>query len=115
MILSLQWRGYPKCRGLSVLVSIRSKCLNENISAHINVLDGPVKQLKGKDKMLEYFVAIGILVTSINVADILPITQSIKTLSKDGIKWKDITSCPIKKAKLLSSNSGAGTQANSTM
>lgn len=97
------------------LVLIRYNTLNENMSAHFEFLEELVKQLKGKITMLEDFVAIGILVVSITVAELLLVTQSFKKSSKDGIKWDDIASCFIKKDTSLPSNNGAGTRANAAL
>lgn len=56
------------------LVSTRYGSLNEDISAHVDRLDGLVKQLKGMNTSLEEFLAIGILVDSIDVTELLPVT-----------------------------------------
>lgn len=84
---------------MSELVSTWYNSLNENISAHVDQLDGLVKQLKGIDTTLEEDLAMGMLVTSIHMAELLQVTQSIKTLSKCHINWEDIDKLLIEEAK----------------
>lgn len=52
------------------------------MSAHIDKMVGIVKQLRGMETMMDETLVIGILVSSIEVAELLLVAAQIKTFSE---------------------------------
>lgn len=80
--------------------------------AEVNCFDGLLEQLEGTRKNFENSLNIGTVAASVNVAELLSVTKSLKTLENYKIRWEGVTNCLIKEAKLLSSIRGVGAQAN---
>ena len=89
---------------MSELVSIRYNSLREDIDKHIDKLAGIIEQLRSMGSTFDDALAIGILVASISVPELMPATAAIKTLADRDIKWEDISSRLIEEVKNLKSS-----------
>lgn len=55
-----------------------------------------MERLQTMGTSMEYSLAIGILVATIEVTQLLPVTSAIKTLAENNTSWKYVTSRSIK-------------------
>lgn len=95
------------------LVSVRYTSVRDDMSKHIDRLAGLVEQLNNMGSQLPEDLTVGILVASIEVTALMPVTASIKTLSDENLKWEDVSSRLIEEVKSLSKGSSSDDRAAS--
>ena len=88
---------------MSELVSLRYTSIKDDMDKHIDKMAGLIEQLRAMGSIFDDALAIGILVASIDVSELLPATAAIKTLSDKEVKWEDVSSRLIDEAKNLKS------------
>lgn len=76
---------------MSELESLRYSNLRSDISKHIDKMAALVELLRAMDTTLDETLVIGILVASIDVTQLQPVTAAIKTLSEDKLSWEDVS------------------------
>ena len=79
-----------KISKMSELVSIAYKNSAKDIRKHIDKLAGLVAQLKAMKTPIADTIAVGILLASIPVPSLDPITAAIKTLADDQMTWDNV-------------------------
>ena len=93
-----------KIAKMSELVSMRYTSLKEDLSGHIDRMAGLLEQLSSMGTSVADSLAIGILVASVEVPQLQPVTAAIKTLAENNINWEDVTNHLFEEQKLLSSD-----------
>lgn len=63
------------------------------MAKQIDHLAGLLEQLSAMDSPLPETLAVGILVASIEVNDLMPVTASIKTMADQYVTCEDVSSC----------------------
>ena len=76
---------------MSELVSIRYTTIKDDIAKQIDLLAGIIEQLRAMGTTFDDALAIGILVASIDVTELMPATAAIKTLTDKDMKWEEIS------------------------
>ena len=104
-----------KIAKMSELVSMRYTSIRDDMARHVDRMAALIEQLRSMKTTLDDSLAIGILVASIDVPSLLPITAAIKTLAESDINWEDVTSRLIEESKTLTSSSGPVDRANAAM
>lgn len=101
---------------MSELVSIRYNSIREDMDKHIDKLAGIIEQLRSMGSTFDDALAIGILVASITVSELMPATAAIKTLADKDIKWEEVSSRLIEEVKNIKSSNRTprANSANST-
>ena len=89
---------------MSELVSIRYTSLRDSIEKHIDRMAGLIETLRSMGSTFDDALAIGILVASIDVQELLPVVAAIKTLSDRDMKWESVTSRLIEESSDASSS-----------
>lgn len=89
---------------MSELVSVRYSTLRDDIDKHIDKMAGLIEQLRSMGSTFDEALAIGILVASITVPDLLPATAAIKTLTEKDATWELVSGRLIEEVKNLKSN-----------
>ena len=79
---------------MSELVSMRFTSLTDDLSGHIDRMAGLLEQLFSMGSGVADSLAISILVASIEVPLLQPVTAAIKTLAESNINWEDLTNLP---------------------
>lgn len=97
---------------MSELLSIQYTSLRDEIEKHIDRMAGVMEQLRGMGTTFDDALAIGSLVASIEVQELMPTVAAIKTLSDKDIRWKAVSSRLIEEVKNLKS-SGRSNRAHS--
>lgn len=77
---------------MSELVSLCFSSMKDDMAKHVGRMAAIVEQLRRMKTTLDDSLAIGILVASIQVPQLQPVTQSIKTLPEDSVTWDVVTS-----------------------
>lgn len=76
---------------MTELISMRYVNLKKDIGTHIDQMAAVLEQLESMETKLPDELAIALLVSSIDVPELSPVTAAIKTLSDDKAKWEDVT------------------------
>lgn len=100
-----------KISKMSDLVSMRYSTLKEDISKHIDRMRATTEQLANMGTIVQEPLAIGILVASIDVTALRPVTAAIKTLAERDLTWDTVTERLIEEAKSAKADLGGGTRA----
>lgn len=58
------------------------------MSTHVDKLDTLIEQLHAMETTFDDALAVGILLASIKVSELSPVTASIKTLSEESVTWE---------------------------
>lgn len=87
------------------LMSNKFVSVDDDIARHIDRLAGLLEQLQGMGTKLDKTLQIGILVASIQVPELAPVTAAIKTLAEDDLKWDAVSSRLIEETHSLKSES----------
>lgn len=101
-----------KIAKVSEIVSTRYCSLNEDMSVHVDRMAGLLEQLKSRGMTIDDSLAIGILVASIDVPELMPVTASIKTLAEADVKWEEVANRLIEDSKSISSGNGLSARAS---
>ena len=86
------------------LVSLRYGSLLNDIDKHIDKMTGLIEQLKVMGSTFDDALAIGILVASISVPELMPARAAIKTLTDESMKWDESSSRLVDGVKTLKLN-----------
>ena len=98
---------------MTELVSMRYTNIRDDMSVHIDKMAGLVEQLRSMGTTMDDTLAIGILVSSIEVTELLAVTASIKTLAESDINWEAVSSRFIEEVHTLYEPNGHSVRANS--
>lgn len=101
-----------KIAKVSELVSTRYSSLREDMSVHVDRMAGLIEQLKSMGMTLDESLSIGILVASIEVQELMPVTASIKTLSESDVKWEEVSNRLIEDSNSISSGTALTAKSN---
>lgn len=85
------------------LMSIKFVSIHDDISEHIYRLTELLEQLQSMGTMLDNTLSVGILVASIQVAELAPVTAATKTLAESDLKWESVRNRLIEKTQTLTS------------
>lgn len=91
---------------MAELVCVKFTNAREDISKHVDRLAGLLEQLRSMNTPLPDSLAIGILVASIEVSELTPVTAAIKTLADKDLNWEEVSSRLIEECKALRTSSG---------
>lgn len=72
---------------MSELMSLRYTSISDDLTAHINNIAALVEQLKSMDIVIQDVMSVGILLASIEVPELFPVTAAIKTLAEEDVSW----------------------------
>lgn len=81
-----------KISKMSELDSMRYTTLKDDLSGHMDRMAGINEQPKAMGNNFHDSLSIGILVASIELSQLLPVTAAIKRLTEKDIKWEEVTS-----------------------
>lgn len=95
-----------KIAKMSELVSMRYMTLKDDLSGHFDRMAGLLEQLKAMENSLDDSLYIGILVASIEVSHLLPVTAAIKTLVEKDVKLKEVTGRLLEERTILLTDDG---------
>lgn len=73
------------------LVSMRYTSIRDDMSKHVDSLAGLVEQLANIGAPLDSTLAVRILVASVHVDTLMPVTGYIKTPADKDLNWKDVS------------------------
>lgn len=80
-----------KISKISELVSVRYTNVKHDITKHIDRMAALQEQLKSMEAIMDDAVQVGILIASIDVLELTPVTAAIKTLAEKDITWETVT------------------------
>lgn len=84
---------------MTELVGFKYTSLKIDILKHVNKMSTIVEQLRAMETILEDPLAIKLLVVSIEVASLKPVTAAIMTLEEDKLTWEAVTERLIEECK----------------
>lgn len=97
---------------MSELVSMRYVSLRSDMSTHVYKMAGLIEQLLAMGTSFDDALAVGILVASIDVTELSPVTASIETLSNDKITWEAVSTRLIEEVHTLTLATGSAARSN---
>lgn len=98
------------------IVSNRFKSLQDDMSNHVDRMEGLIGQLRSMGNSCDEDIAIGILVASVEIPELLPVTASIKKLADPEISWKEVANRGLMEdVKTMTSNSGLSRSSNAAL
>lgn len=95
---------------MSELVSVKYYNLREDMSTHADLLALLIEKIRSMGTIVHDTLAIGILVASIDVQELLPTTAAMKAIADKDMKWKLVTTRFIGDAKQNFSSRSSPTQ-----
>lgn len=85
------WPTPTKISKISELVSVRYKDVKSDIAKHIDRMAALFEQLKSMEATMDEAIQVGILIASIEVPELAPVTAAIKNLAEADIKWETVS------------------------
>lgn len=104
-----------KISNMSDMINTRYSSHQDYISAHCDNMAGLIEQIRSMGTAFYDSLAIGILVYSIEVAELFPVIASINTLSDDKHNWEDVTKLLIEDTNSIVSNKNHAFRASSSV
>lgn len=89
---------------MSELVSAQYRSMREDMSTHVDQRAALIKHLRAMGTTFEDALAVGILVVSVYVVELAPVTAFINNLSDDKINSDTVSTRLIEEEKILSSS-----------
>lgn len=77
---------------MTELITLRYDNILKDMGEHVDKMAGILEKLEGMDTSLPEEFSIALLISSIAVPELIPMTAALKKLSDDDAKWDDVSS-----------------------
>lgn len=96
---------------MSELIGKKYSSLRESMSVHVDTTAALIKQLLSMATTFDHTLAVGMLVSSVDVSELAPVSAYIKKLIADSLSWEYFSNRPIKVVKTINSGHSSANRA----